>query len=627
MSPRLDSALQLAAAGFHVFPISPGRKSPPAVKDWQLWATRDADAIRKKWAEADYNIGISTSRFGANGESLLVLDVDCRPNGKDGCASLIGLELSGLDLPTSLTVRTPTGGQHVYYTTHERVANTAGKLGKGLDTRGAGGYVVAPGSVVDGKHYERVGGEISPAPTALVERCKAPADSASKGKEAIAGANTGSARKRAIEFLQTAKPAIEGDGGDTRTYATAAQIKEFGVDEATAFDLMAEFYNPRCVPPWPLDLLQIKVRHAYEYSQRPQGSASPQADFSDFPAVDSQAPPQEPRLFFELFAAVAPDFTRSTLIEDLLDPGAMSVLYGESNTGKTFVALDAAFHIATGREWHGRSVEQGMAVYVAAEGGGAIRKRVSALRLYYQLDNNPVPLALVPCAVDLSASGADVQPLIELIGAAEQATGRKCAFVVVDTLSRAIGGANENAPDDMGAFVRNVDKIRAATNAHLMIVHHSGKDKAKGARGHSSLRAATDTELEVADRTIAVTKQRDMEPAKPICFDLVSVEIGKDMKGRPVTSCVVRPRNASAENDFAPAPLKAGSVAANAFAVLRELTFLQNETTTEAWRDAFIKKHYSENRKTGRRIFRRAVENLKHAQRITVEGGNASPTH
>jgi hypothetical protein len=74
-------------------------------------------------------------------------------------------------------------------------------------------------------------------------------------------------------------------------------------------------------------------------------------------------------------------------------------------------------------------------------------------------------------------------------------------LVVVDTLSRAMAGGNENAPDDMSAFIRNIDRIRQETGAHVLIVHHCGKDAAKGARGHSCLRAATDTKIELSHDT------------------------------------------------------------------------------------------------------------------------------
>jgi RecA-family ATPase len=92
--------------------------------------------------------------------------------------------------------------------------------------------------------------------------------------------------------------------------------------------------------------------------------------------------------------------------------------------------------------------------------------------------------------------------LIDLIAEVARQTDKRVVLVVIDTLARAMAGGNENASEDMGAFVRNVDRVRSATSAHTMIVHHSGKNKAAGARGHSSLRAATDTEIEIDQRIV-----------------------------------------------------------------------------------------------------------------------------
>ena len=116
---------------------------------------------------------------------------------------------------------------------------------------------------------------------------------------------------------------------------------------------------------------------------------------------------------------------------------------------------------------------------------------------------------------------------------------------MVDTLSRAIAGGNENAPEDMTAFVKTVGHLQQSLSAHVSVVHHSGKDGARGARGHSSLRAATDTEIEVTRDNSAgvsvakVTKQRDMELAGEFAFRLETVELGHNRRGKPVVSCVV----------------------------------------------------------------------------------------
>ena len=102
----------------------------------------------------------------------------------------------------------------------------------------------------------------------------------------------------------------------------------------------------------------------------------------------------------------------------------------------------------------------------------------------------------------------------------------------------------------MTRAVRSIDAIRAATGAHVLIVHHCGKDEARGARGHSSLRAAVDTEIEISRpdgetvSTVRVTKQRDMPIGDPMPFSLQSVTLGIDRRGKPITSCVVHHEDA-----------------------------------------------------------------------------------
>jgi hypothetical protein len=171
--------------------------------------------------------------------------------------------------------------------------------------------------------------------------------------------------------------------------------------------------------------------------------------------------------------------------------------------------------------------------------------------LHHQVANDAdFPLAIVPCPVNLLDPNADRDKLIALMRDAAEACGKPVVLVVIDTLSRAMAGGNENAPEDMTGFIQNVDVIRAAFGAHTMIVHHAGKDIARGARGHNSLRAATDTEIEIArvdggENKLAfarVTKQRDMPGDDVFHFCLKAVELGlDDEEGQIVTSAVVVP--------------------------------------------------------------------------------------
>lgn len=262
---------------------------------------------------------------------------------------------------------------------------------------------------------------------------------------------------------------------------------------------------------------------------------------------------------------------REPLIRGVLDRGAMSCLYGGSNTGKTFFGLDLAAHVALGWDrWRGKKVRHGGVVYIAAEGGLGIEERLTAFRYHHRVEVEGVPLYVIPEPIDLCSNQADAKLLTShILGLVDETP---IEMIVVDTLSRAMAGGNENAPDDMGRFIRNLDMLRIATGAHVMVVHHSGKDETRGARGHGSLRAACDTEIEVTRgdgtdiSTATVVKQRDHALGATFAFRLQQVEIGQHEDGEIITSCVVIPTDAqpTTKRKGQPRLTKAAKIALNA---------------------------------------------------------------
>jgi hypothetical protein len=137
------------------------------------------------------------------------------------------------------------------------------------------------------------------------------------------------------------------------------------------------------------------------------------------------------------------------------------------------------------------------------------------------------------------------------VKAAAEQSGLPCRLVILDTLARAMAGGDENSGKDMGDAVKSMDAIRAATSAHVMLIHHCGKNEALGARGHSSLRAAVDTEIEINRpegekiSTVRVTKQRDLPAGDPMPFSLEPVTLGLNRRGNPITSCLVNHEDVS----------------------------------------------------------------------------------
>jgi len=245
-----------------------------------------------------------------------------------------------------------------------------------------------------------------------------------------------------------------------------------------------------------------------------------------------------------VFADELPDSFEAPdeLVEGVLTAGAGSVLYGDSNSGKTFLVIDVAASVARGVPWMGKHTEPGMVVYLAAESPASVRARLQA---YQKHHGCRVPnFAIVQSPIDLFDGDADTDRVITLVHQLERQFGQKVRLIVGDTLARLSAGANENAGQDMGLVVRRFDRIRTECNAHFLLIHHSGKAAAAGARGWSGIRAAVDTEIEISDspagRCIEITKQRDLgTKGERIGFRLDSVVMGLTKWGKPATSCVV----------------------------------------------------------------------------------------
>jgi hypothetical protein len=162
------AALGYAGRGWPVLPLAAGSKLPLAGSRGSRGATLDLDEILG-WP-AGVNVAIATGRP----SGIVVLDVDRRHNGDESLAELEG-RLGAL--PKTLEVRTP-GGRHLYFTTSADVRNSTGGLGRGLDIKGEGGYVVGVPSVVAGTVYEWLPGlrSIAPLPTALEQPLAVPAE-------------------------------------------------------------------------------------------------------------------------------------------------------------------------------------------------------------------------------------------------------------------------------------------------------------------------------------------------------------------------------------------------------------------------------------------------------------------
>lgn len=253
----IEIALSYASRGWPVFPCqqpTAGDKStgkrPLTVRGFKD-ASTDPDKIRLWWGRwPNANIGIPTGA--ASG--VVVIDVD----GEQGLASLADLEL-----PPTLISRTGGGGLHyIYRPGAHMIGNTQSRLAPSIDTRGEGGYIIAPGSV----HWSGAVYEWADADASI-------ADLPDEIAEILGGrptpppvttpAEPDRTLERASAYLATMDPAIQGAGGHSALYAAAtAMVHGFDLSRQEALSLLASEYNPRCVPPW--DMTNLRDRKEFE---------------------------------------------------------------------------------------------------------------------------------------------------------------------------------------------------------------------------------------------------------------------------------------------------------------------------------------------------------------------------
>jgi hypothetical protein len=212
-------------------------------------------------------------------------------------------------------------------------------------------------------------------------------------------------------------------------------------------------------------------------------------------------------------------------------------VYGPSGSGKSFLVLDMAAAIAMGKSWFGKKTKAASVVYVALEGEAGLKNRLAA---WEKNRRQPAPpdLRVVIQPFKLGER-RDVKDLAAVIP--------KGAVTIIDTLNRAAPTSDENSSKDMGEILESVKDLCERTNGLVILVHHTGKEVGKGARGHSSFFAALDGAIEVTRTTLGrawnVAKSKDGEDGKSTPFKLEVHDLGKDADGESITSCTVEPEH------------------------------------------------------------------------------------
>lgn len=264
--------------------------------------------------------------------------------------------------------------------------------------------------------------------------------------------------------------------------------------------------------------------------------------------VGNKLKPREARVVSADEFASMPD--PDSLIEGVLEKNSLNMLYGAPGTGKSFIALDIALHVAYGRPWMGRSVCQGGVLYVAAEGGASLGRRLRAWKSYY--NNMPFPdtLRFVTEAIDLAGGLQTLESfLVDAIGALpthsimteidENGTEHlieplelpPVELIVFDTLSRCSMGADENSAMEMGKIVQWLDILKdkglSTVAPAILLVHHTGKYTDQE-RGSTVMRGAMDTMMHVKQDArgpmVRCTKQKNQEEFEDLRFILAPLK-------------------------------------------------------------------------------------------------------
>jgi hypothetical protein len=240
----------------------------------------------------------------------------------------------------------------------------------------------------------------------------------------------------------------------------------------------------------------------------------------------------------------APEFAvrrKSTwLCKGIVPHATLGVIYGASGSGKTFLAFDLIATLTLGRDWRGHRTPRPIApLWIAAEGVEDMRKRLTGACQHMGVALADLNMRFIGEAPNFLEE-IDVKALLAQI----KKQGSGFDVIIIDTLAQVMPGGNENSGEDMGKVLGYCKAISRATGAMVILIHHSGKDESKGARGWSGLRAASDFEIEVLrlddDRVATVTKMKGGLDGGEYGFELLTVVVGQDDDGDDETTCVVQ---------------------------------------------------------------------------------------
>ena len=631
---NLQPALDLAKAGVAVLPCGPDKR--PRLRDWQNQATTDEAQIQRLWKKSpDAMPGIPMGpRTG-----WAVLDVDFK-NGKDGFAAL---EAMGLDIEilSPVQVETPTGGRHLYFRWHEGLGNSAKGLPPGLDVRGEGGYVIAPGATHEGGTYRLLKGTLTDPlpdwPKTLRPHQKAASDWPSEPtglpfhvilSALMALPNDGDAFASRDDWLRVGMALhAEAHGSEEGRETWHDWSRQWpGYDKGATDSAWDSFRSDGGVTGWHI-IREAQVRGWSDPALSELRRIEAADDFTDDMVVEldaealaliygppEDAPPAASGLTFLTPAECALRPARPYVVKGLIAQRDVVAIVGPPGVGKSLLAPRLAYAIAQGAEVFGRRTKVGGVLYVAAEDGQGMGARLHALRQDY---GEADKLLLTSDVSDLLSKGGHFKALRAEVQA------RRPSLVIIDTLAAAFPGLKENDPDGMGQVVAAARSL-TTWGAAVILIHHDTKAGDGLPRGHSILNGALDMSLALSRDGGMVTakpsKNRNGTTEIALAFTIRSRALGEDEDGDPITAAIAEEADGVriVHHDKGLSPS-----ARAALDVFRSLSQGTRPVSDGDWRKAVIGGRAvsaADDPDSRRKAFKRAVEELTRKGKVTFDG-------
>jgi hypothetical protein len=475
-----DTAIEYARAGIRVFPCHADKKTPATPNGFND-ATTDARLIRRWWKEnPQYNIGVPTEFAG-----WAVIDED--PGSDPAWAN-------DNELPDTYRQRTPRGGVHRIFV--GEIPNSQQKLAPKVDTRGTGGYILVAPSIVDGKPYV-VENDVDPAPlpTWVSTKLKQTAPFLAAPDDVVL--DTEYNIRRGIHHLRGLPATHEGDGSDGKAFIAACTLRDLGISDERALKLMLEYFQ--CTPKdesW----LTTKIINAYKYGENEPGNSgiSKPSEEVFAPALAKLTAGPEvkrSRFYFEDDDEMEETRPVAWIVPDLIPENSIVLMTAKKGSFKTFLAMDLALGIATGKPTFGiKPTRTGPTFFGAHEG---IQRIKTADRRAWRIARGVTGKTDFYVAKGPRiATELERQEFGDAIKA--RAGDRTPVLIVIDTYSAAMLGWDENSAGDANKFIAYLrDLIEAFPGCSVLIPAHFGKDESRGTRGTNALEAGVDTILDV----------------------------------------------------------------------------------------------------------------------------------